>query len=70
VSFHDEICPDCGCVIGGGCPISTEEEKQAYRQRHAEDIEEASSKPSKPSEAPEAVKLSPWFPGTQSQTVH
>ena len=33
---EDEICETCGCVIGGGCPEDTQEEREAYNRRHKE----------------------------------
>lgn len=37
--FSDEICPTCGCVIGGGCPESTNEERLDYLNRHASETD-------------------------------
>ena len=31
----DEQCPTCGCIIGGGCPESTDEDRALYILRHA-----------------------------------
>ena len=38
--MNEEQCPNCGCIIGGGCPESTAEEVYAYRATHPEDYSE------------------------------
>jgi predicted kinase len=36
---EDEVCEDCGGVIGGGCPSSTDAERDDYAERHPDEDE-------------------------------
>jgi len=34
--WPEGVCSCCGCAIGGGCPLDTEEERESYRAQHPE----------------------------------